>query len=327
MLSTATTANICARTCAHADCAHSESTNTALQLEALRRECADLKVAYSEMAASLWRAEQVIEHLEDEVAELKAGKPPPPSPLPRKCKGPASAATTPASSPATSPAGSATSDSPDKPKRERVPKELASQPVQFEGVAFFEHFGITNSRELQQKLAAFLIAKDDDINTSEKRRVATNQCKFKADQFSQLLWTEVPGTPRPYTPGNVDEFFAFLMRKDQDDMGKKCTYHSHDHRIGTWLWPSRVTDYGSFQHASNKYIARQARGAMTGVRAVHGLYEIFKGNAKWPVADCAPLDCAPPSPKKRKVRAESSPSSEEGDWSCADNDTDGEGSN
>ena len=75
MLSTATTANICARTCAHADCAHSESTNTALQLEALRRECADLKVAYSEMAASLWRAEQVIEHLEDEVAELKAGKP------------------------------------------------------------------------------------------------------------------------------------------------------------------------------------------------------------------------------------------------------------
>ena len=332
MLSTATTTDFCARTCAQTDRAQSESTNTALQLEASRRECADLKAAYSEMAASLWRAEQVVEHLEYELAELKAGpqqqQPPPPSPPQRKRKGSASAATTPASSPAASPAGSATaSDKPDKPKRVRVPKELASQPVQFEGKAFFEHFEITNSRELQQKLAAFLIAKDRDIDTAEKRRVATNQCKFKADQFLQLLWTEVPGTPRPYTPGNVDEFFAFLMRKDHNDMGKNRTYHNHDHRIGTWLWPSKVTDYGSFQHASNKYVARQARGAMTGVRAVHGLYEIFKGNTKWPVADCAPLDDAAPSPKKRKVRAESSLSSEEGAWSCADNDTDGEDGN
>jgi len=323
MLTAPAAADLCARTCAQTGCAQTDTANTALQLEASRKECADLKEAYSKMAGSLWRAEQVIEHLEGEVAELKAGNPPPQ----RKRKSSTSAATTPASSPAASPAGSATSDKPDKPKRERVPKELASLPVQFGGVPFFDYFGITDSRELQQKLATFLIAKDNDIDTAEKRRVATNQCKFKADHFLQLLWTEAPGTPGPYTPGNVDEFFAFLMRRDHDDMGKKRTYHSHDHRIGTWLWPSRVTDYDSFRHASNKYIARQARGAMTGVRAVHGLYEIFKGNTKWPVADRTPLDDAAPSVKKRKVHAESPPSSEEGDWSCADNETGDEDGN
>ncbi len=181
---------------------------------------------------------------------------------------------------------------------------------------FFDYFEITNSRELQLKLAAFLIAKDHDINTNEKRRVALNQCKFKADLFLQLLWTAPPVTSFTYTPGNVDEFFAFLMRKDHNDMGKKRTYHNHDHRIGTWLWPSKVSDYASFQHESNKYIARQARGVMTGVRAVHGLYEIFKGNTKWPAADGSPLDDATPtvdapSSKKPKVCADDEVDDEE----------------
>ena len=299
--------DLCARTCAKTGCAQTDTANTALQLEASRRECADLKEAYSKMAASLWRAEQVIEHLEGEVAELKAGhhQPPPPQPPQRKRKSSASAATTPASSPAASPAGSATSGKPDKPKRERVPKELASLPAKFEGVPFFDHFGITDSRELQLKLAAFLIAKDHDINTNEKRRVALNQCKFKADNFVTLLWFKAPGDPLPYEPGDVDGFFAFFDRhRGHDDMGKRRIYHNHDHRIGTWLWPSKVSDYASFQHESNKYIARQARGFMTGVRAVHGLYEIFKGNTKWPAADGLYEINDAASSKKRKVCAD-----------------------
>ena len=106
MLSTPDAPDLCARTCAKTGCAQTDTANTALYLEASRRECADLKEAYSKMAASLWRAEQVIEHLEGEVAELKAGhQPPPPQPPQRKRKSSASAATTPASSPAASQGG------------------------------------------------------------------------------------------------------------------------------------------------------------------------------------------------------------------------------
>lgn len=358
-----------ARTCAQTGGGDADSNNATLKLEAYRRECAELKSAYSKMAAELWGAEQLIEQLEDEVATLKSNAgalsqlSDPPSPSPP-------------SSPEASSTDSETQEKvakvprkPRKPRRAsadatlapRIPSERTPREAQFAGVPFFDHFGITNSRELHQKLAAFLIDRDPDINTYDKRRLRTNQSKYKADQFLRLLWLEVPGTPPPYTPGNVDEFFAFFdPQRDHADMGKHRTFHSHDHRVGTWLWPSKVTDYASFRSESNKYVARQARGAMTGMRAVHGLYEIFRGDASWrvaersPVSDNAAAAAAGPN-KKRKVRAKSSPSggggkrrrgpkrasvdtddeesyvSSSGDespeehWSCADDDTDNEG--
>ena len=339
-----------------------DATNTALQLKASQRQCAQLKEAYDSMAAELWEKDQMIERLQEENAELRGGN----------LEAAASTTPTPSSSFSSPVASVVSADSAlvlHKPQRvrakakPRVPKERTPLEAVFEGVPFFDHFGVTNSHDLHQKLAKYLIARDPDVNTAEKRRTTTNQSKFKADYFLQLLWLEAPGTPRPYTPGNVDEFFAFLTRKDHDDMGKKRPFHSHDHRVGTWLWPSKVTDYASFQHESNKYVARQARGAMTGVRAVQGLYEIFRGNATWPVVDRAPLseaaaaaDGASPI-KKRKARAKKPPvdgkrrkraskkrgstggsdddnedeesyasssgdESPEEDWSCADDDSD-----
>ena len=362
-----TPAGIRARTCAQTGSADQDPANAALKLEASRRECADLKSAYSKMAAELWGAEQLIEQLEDEVATLKAragatsqssqlSLSPSPSPSPP-----------PPSSPE---ASSADSDArpkvPRKPRKPRgvsadptavprMPSERTPMPARFEGVPFFDHFGITDSRELHQKLAAFLIDRDPEINTLDKRRIRTNQSKFKADQFLRLLWLEAPGTPPPYTPGNVDEFFAFFDgHRAHADMGKRRTFHCHDHRVGTWLWPSKITDYASFSAESNKYMARQARGALTGVRAVCGLYEVFKGEDRWHVAERAPVKdpaAATASSKKRKVGAKSSPSggdgkrkrkarrattvdaddeesyvsssgdeSPEGEWSCADTD-------
>jgi len=187
----------------------------------------------------------------------------------------------------------------------RVDKECELQEFKFEGVPFFDHFQIRDAKQLKDKLAAFLIARDPDVNTPGKRRTTTNQAKFKADNFVTLLWFKAPGDPLPYEPGDVDGFFAFFDRhRGHDDMGKRRIYHNHDHRIGTWLWPSKVSDYASFQHESNKYIARQARGFMTGVRAVHGLYEIFKGNTKWPAADGLYEINDATSSKKRKVCAD-----------------------
>jgi hypothetical protein len=364
MLSTVN--EIHARTCAQTGGGDADSHDTTLKLEAFRRECDELKSAYSKMAAELWGAEQLIEQLEDEVATLKSNA----GPLPQLSHPPSPS---PPSSPEASSTDSGTREKvakvPRKPRSAsayatlapRIPSERTPREAQFEGVPFFDHFGITNSRELHQKLAAFLIDRDPTINTDDKRRLRTNQSKFKADQFLRLLWLEAPGTPPPYTPGDVDEFFAFFdPHRGHEDMGKHRTFHSHDHRVGTWLWPSKVTDYASFNAESNKYVARQARGALTGVRAVHGLYEIFRGDASWhvaerhaPVSDNAAVAANPN--KKRKVRAKSSPpggdgkrkrgpkrasvdaddeesyvsssgdESPEEHWSCADDDTDNEG--
>ena len=318
-----TASEIRARTCAQTGGGDADFPDTRLILEASQRECAELKSAYSKMAAELWGAEQLIEQLEHEVAALKSSQSSQSSQLSRP----------PSPSPPSSPEAPTTNPDarkkvakvPRKPRGmgadptlvHRIPSERTPREAQFEGVPFFDHFGITNSRELHQKLAAFLIDRDPTINTDKKRRLRTNQSKFKADQFLRLLWLEAPGTPPPYEPGDVDAFFAFFdSHRGHEDMGKHRTFHSHDHRVATWLWPSKVTDYESFLAESNKYMARQARGALTGVRAVHGLYEIFRGDASWHVAERhAPVsddNTADGPAKKRKVRAKSSPSGGDG---------------
>ena len=63
-----------------------------------------------------------------------------------------------------------------------------------------------------------------DQHAPRSGAMRTNQCKFKADQFlAGCSGLEAPGTPpRPYTPGNVDEFFAFLdATVTTTDMGKQ----------------------------------------------------------------------------------------------------------
>ena len=63
-----------------------------------------------------------------------------------------------------------------------------------------------------------------------------------------------------------------------------------------------MSDYASFKAESNKYVARQARGFMTGVRAVHGLYQIWKGEESWPDVERNPVDEAA-TPRKRRQEA------------------------
>ena len=117
----------------------------------------------------------------------------------------------------------------------RVDKECELQEFKFEGVPFFDHFQIRDAKQLKDKLAAFLIARDPDVNTPGKRRTTTNQAKFKADNFVTLLWFSAPGDPPPYEPGDVDGLFEFFCNKHHADMGKKRTFFNHDHRVCAWL--------------------------------------------------------------------------------------------
>jgi hypothetical protein len=220
------------------------------RIEALQRENAELRRACAQQLERMSGKDETIEQLNAEL--VKAQK-----------------------EPRTSPGGRGKA-------KTRMLKELDAQDSKFEGVPFFDHFEIRDAKQLKDKLAAFLIAKDPDVNTPGKRRTTTNQAKFKADNFVTLLWFVAPGDPPPYAPGDVDGLFAFFCNKDHGDMGKQRTWFNHDHRVCAWLWPSLVRDYASFKADSNRYVARQARGFLTGVRAVHGLYEIYKGEASWP---------------------------------------------
>ena len=66
-----------------------------------------------------------------------------------------------------------------------------------------------------------------------------------------------------------------------------------------------VSDYASFKADANKYVARQARGFMTGVRAVHGLYQIWRGEESWPNVERNPVD-EDVTPGKRRRQAKAS---------------------
>jgi hypothetical protein len=223
---------------------------------------------------------------------------------------------------------------------------------------FFKRFGVNSHHTLHEKLAEFLIARDPNVNTDEKRRTAISQTKYKASRFMELLWLDPPGAPKPYRPGNVDDLFHFFIQKtDHDDMGRpeSHTYANHVHRVAHWFSPHIVEDYAAFKHEDNKYEVRRARGSLTGVRAVHGLYEIWKGKAEWPDAERNPIGlvtprskapvkrgpCAkrPAAPRKATQAyndddkkgnasddaanvASSEDDSSEGDWSCADDSDD-----
>lgn len=354
--------------------------------ETLQRQLAALKRAYSKLQMAHWDKEQVIEQRDGEIARLKAAL--------NAAKGNAGAV--PATRKDREDAGSSSLllvskdadasnaasplQAPEKKKRgrgagrKRVRPGIApgqadkghSVPDQEEAAkfcnGFFKRFGVNSHHTLHKKLAEFLIARDPNVNTDEKRRTAIGQAKYKAGRFMELLWLDPPGTPKPYSPGNVDDLFHFFMQKtDHDDMGKpeRHTYANHVHRVAHWFSPHIVADYAAFKHEDNQYEVRRARGSLTGVRAVHGLYEIWKGNAEWPDAERNPVGlvtprskapvkrgpCAKRSTAPRKATqayddddqkgnasddatnvASSEDDSSEDDWSCADDSDDCGGS-
>ena len=154
--------------------------------------------------------------------------------------------------------------------REKVKRERTSEAPKYEGLAFFEHHGITNSRALQEKLAiAIIYDPKAPIKDTKKRTAAFNQCKFKADGFLELLWFTPPNNE--YVAGDIDSFFAFFDRhRGHDDMGKTdATYASHSHRVAHWFWPNTIKTEAQFNDKANGYISCQAKKYMTGVRAVH----------------------------------------------------------
>ena len=372
--------------------------------ETLQRRHAALKRAYSKLQVAHWEKEQVIEQRDGEIMRLKAaldaakgnagavpaatrdGADAGSSSLLLVTEGDAASAPARAG-PSTLPASDASEaasppQAPGKRKpgrgagRKRVRSENAprhpdkghSAPDEEEASkfrnGFFQRFGVNSHHTLFEKLAEFLIARDPNVNTDEKRRTFTSQAKYKARLFMELLWLDPPGTPKPYSPGNVDELFHFFIQKtDHDDMGKpeSHTYANHVHRVAHWVSPHSVEDYAAFKHVDNKYEVRRARGSLTGVRAVHGLYEIWKGKAEWPDAERNPVGlvtprskapvkrspCAKRSAAPRKAAAQayadaddkkgnasddaanvasSEDDSSEDDWSCADESDDCSGS-
>lgn len=262
-----------ARACASNECAPPSPVDEATRrIEALQRENAELRRACAQQLERMSGKDETIEQLNAELVKAQ-------------------------NEPRTSPGGRGKA-------KTRMLKEFDAQDSKFEGVPFFDHFEIRDAKQLKDKLAAFLIAKDPDVNTPGKRRTTTNQAKFKADNFVTLLWFVAPGDPPPYAPGDVDGLFAFFCNKDHRDMGKQRTWFNHDHRVCAWLWPSLVRDYASFKADSNRYVARQARGFLTGVRAVHGLYEIYKGEASWPDVERTEVnEDATPSKRRRGGQA------------------------
>jgi len=299
--------------------------------ETLQRQYAALKRAYSKLQTAHWEKEQVIEQRNGEIVRLKAAL--------DAAKGNAGAE--PAIRKDRADAGSSslllvTKDTdaneaaalPQAPKkrktpgrgagRTRVPPENALRQAEKDHDAadeqeaakfrngFFEHFGVNSHRTLQNKLAEFLIARDPNVNTEKKRCSTINQAKYKAGRFMELLWLDPPGTPKPYRPGNVDECFHFFIQKtDHEDMGRpeSHTYANHAHRVAHWFWPLSMKDFDSFAHEDNQYMVRRARGHLTGMRAVHGLYEIWKGRAVWPDAERNPVGLVTPRSKAPLVRS------------------------
>lgn len=262
-----------ARACASKECAHPNPVDEALRrVEALQRENEELRSACAQQLERMSGKDEAIEQLNAELAKAQ-------------------------NETRISPGGGRGK------AKARVRIECDHQELPFEGVPFFDHFGIRDAKQLKDKLAAYLIARDPDVNTPGKRRTTTNQAKFKADNFVTLLWFKAPGDPPPYAPGDVDGFFAFFdSHRGHADMGKKRTFFNHDHRVCAWLWPSVVSDYASFKAESNKYVARQARGFLTGVRAVHGLYQIWRGEESWPDVERNPAD-EDATPRKRRQEA------------------------
>jgi hypothetical protein len=215
---------------------------------------------------------------------------------------------------------------------------LTTEGSDFGTVPFLAHFGIKTPQQLQYKLADFMIA-SLGLADPDQQRKHRNQAKFKADNFLRLLWFDAPKTS--YDAGNADQLFEYFLNTYHADMGTDAAFFNHDHRIAKWFWPSQVHNYASFKRTDNAYIARQSRAFMTGVRAVHNLYRVFKG-AQWPVgpatlpvlasgksAKRSESRPATPKPKRqRAIRAEASEAeasassgdeSDEGHWSAHSN--------
>ena len=263
-----------ARACASKECAHPNPVDEAMRrIEALQRENEELRSACAQQLERMSGKDEAIEQLSAELVKAQ-------------------------NETRISPGGGRGK------AKARVRIECDHQELPFEGVPFFDHFEIRDAKQLKDKLAAYLIGRDPDVNTPGKRRTTTNQAKFKADNFVTLLWFKAPGDPPPYAPGDVDGLFEFFFNKHHADMGKKRTFFNHDHRVCAWLWPSVVHDYASFKADSNKYVARQARGFLTGVRAVHGLYRIWKGETGWPDVERNPVDeDVTPGKRRREAKA------------------------
>lgn len=358
--------------------------------ETLQRQHAALKRAYSKLQVAHWEKEQVIEQRDGEIARLKAALDAakrsagaaPAAPKDRADAGssslllsteggaaPGSApaepprAQAPVPAPAASDAGDASeAASPPQPPgrrnrgrgagRRRVRRAPDAQEVAKFCDGFFRRFQVNSHDTLQDRLAEFLIARNPNVNTEKKRRETINQAKFKADLFMKLLWFDPPGTPKPYRPGNVDEFFHFFIKKtDHDDMGKLPShiYANHVHRVAHWMTPDRVTTHAEFTDKANQTDVLRARRSLTGVNAIYGLYRIWKGDANWPdaarnpVGVVTPMSKAPvrhapcakrPAPRRKPAEAfddddddddasdDDEDDSSEDEWSCADHSDD-----
>lgn len=146
-------------------------------------------------------------------------------------------------------------------------------------VPFFKSLGVATAVQLQSVLTEWHNDKKGRLIGGQQLKTAYNQCKYKAEKFIRLVY--FTGQDK-YTPGDVDELFAFFNDKTHTDMCEDGPVFNHDHRVCKWFYFETVDSYESFRHKDNVYQARQARGFMTAVRAVYELYKIHTNKNEWP---------------------------------------------
>lgn len=146
-------------------------------------------------------------------------------------------------------------------------------------VPFFKSLGVATAVQLQSVLTDWHNDKKGRLIGKQQLKTAYNQCKYKAEKFIRLVY--FTGQDK-YTPGDVDELFAFFNDKTHADMCEDGPVFNHDHRVCKWFYFETVDSYESFRHKDNVYQARQARGFMTAVRAVYELYKIHTNKNEWP---------------------------------------------
>ncbi len=184
----------------------------------------------------------------------------------------------------------------DRPGRGRantkVLPEAKFEPLTYGDIPFFADSGIHDKCAMVDKLGAYDVARLKAYWPDDKSKVRA-QSKQRAEFFLDLLALDTGKWP----VGDVHAMFSYLL--GTDDLGPlPGQFSNRVHQIAHWLWRSRVPSYSALtaNTPAAKYMYRRARHYMTGVKAVHALYQIWKGVLAYPTGFREGVD---PIPERR----------------------------
>jgi len=184
----------------------------------------------------------------------------------------------------------------------KVPTEAAFGAIDYGNVPFFVGTGIRDKSALHDQLGTYDVARLKAYWPDDRSKIRA-QAKQRAEFFLNLLALDTG----KWSVGDAPAMFAYLL--GTDDLGHLQGHFSNrTHQIAKWLWPTRVTSYSALvaNTPATKYMYRRARHHMTGVKAVHALYEIWWGVREHPVGFREGVDAIPArkTAQKRKSGAD-----------------------